>query len=155
LIIVRMARGVTDHFPARRAEWVLSAMLFGWGIVLAPTSTDVFSTSHSFDGLAALAPEWVWAWICFSIGLIRLLALLINGTFADTWYGQRSPHVRGSLALLSCFIWTMISIGIYNSEISTTGLVVYPGLLFLEFTNVKEAWQDAGAVGRSKADALN
>jgi len=152
MIIVRLAAGVKDHFPARRSEWLLATYLCGWGIILGQPE-PLFDTSRAFSGLRAFASEHTWAWACLLIGAVRLLALLINGTFAHTWYGRYSPHVRGSLAFLSCFIWTAISIGILNSGVSSTGLVIYPGLLFLELTNISEALKDAGEVDRSRRDA--
>lgn len=154
MIVIRMVKGVSDHFPARRSEWVLAAMLLGWGIILGPPSTSVFATSPAFAGLDGMAPEWVWAWVCLLIGVVRLLALLINGTFAHTFYGHWSPHVRGALAFLSCFIWTAISIGVFNSGALTTGIIIYPGLLALEITNLKEAWQDAGEADRGDVDGI-
>lgn len=152
MIVVRIAAGIKEHFPARRSEWVLAGFLGGWGVILGAPDA-VFDTSRTFDGLRAFGSEASWAWTCLLIGAVRLLALLINGTFAHTAYGRYSPHVRGSLAFLSCFIWTAISIGIYNSGVSSTGLVIYPGLLFLEITNVSEALKDAGEVDRSHWDA--
>jgi hypothetical protein len=153
MIILRMARGVTDHFPARRPEWVLAAMLAGWGVILGMPTSNVFELVPAFSGLKAIASEVIWAWICLLLGSIRLLALIVNGTFYTTAYGRFSPHVRGALAFLSCFIWTAISVSTYSSELATTGLVIYPGLLFLEFTNVMAAVQDAAEVDRSHADA--
>lgn len=148
----RILRGIRDHFAMRRSEWVLAIILVGIGLALEPLRlpTSAVSRLGMFEGFIA---ERIWAWGCLSIGLLRLLALAINGTFAQTWYGHWSPHVRGSLAFVSCYTWTAISIDMFSLEISTLGLLVYPGLLVLEITNVKEAWRDAGEVDRSTADA--
>ncbi|MBN9084311.1 MAG: hypothetical protein J0I16_22600 [Rhizobiales bacterium] len=145
----RILHGICDHFAMRRSEWVLALILVGIGLAFESLPTSAVPRLEAFEGFMAAR---IWAWGCLSIGVLRLLALAINGTFAQTWYGQWSPHVRGSLAFVSCYIWTAISIDMYSVEMSILGLV-YPGLLVLEITNVKEAWQDAGEVDRSIVDA--
>jgi hypothetical protein len=47
------------------------------------------------------------------IGLVRLLALIVNGTFADSIYARWSPHVRGVCAFLSCGIWFPLWAGFF------------------------------------------
>ena len=31
------------------------------------------------------ATENTWGWVCIALGLARIAALTVNGTFADTW----------------------------------------------------------------------
>lgn len=151
MIILHVYRGLADHFPARRSEWVLAGMMVLWGsLLLAPG--PIFNQSPAWAMLAAWAPEAVWGWSAVLIGCFRLLALLINGTFYKSWYGRWSPHVRGLASFLSCFIWLQLSIGLLAAPYLTTGLAVYPGLLLLDLMNVVAAASDAGKMDKARID---
>lgn len=143
MILVRVRDGVRHHFPARKAEWACAFMSLGIGIqFLQPEST--FALSRAYAGMAAMAPEGVWGAACFGVGAIRLAALIINGTFAESWYGRWSPHVRASLAALACFVWTTLWIGVVNSATpASLGLAIWPVVLFLDIANVVQATHDA------------
>lgn len=151
MIILRVYRGIHDHFPARRSEWVLAVIMVVWGWLLI-SPDPVFSRSAVWSQMAALAGEATWGWAAIAIGTFRLMALVINGTFSSTWYGRWSPHVRSLASFLSCFFWLQISFGLWASEASTTGLAVYPGLLVLDLMNVVAAASDAGQMDRAKRD---
>ncbi|WP_139267612.1 MULTISPECIES: hypothetical protein [unclassified Beijerinckia] len=71
-----------------------------------------------------------------ALGILRLLALVINGTFADTWYGRWTHHVRGFLALYSLYVWTTID-----------SRLLLP-IIIIEFSNLALAFGDSGAADR-------
>ncbi|WP_129505151.1 hypothetical protein [Bosea sp. Tri-54] len=96
--------------------------------------------------------EDAWGKLAIAIGTFRLLALIINGTFARTWYGRWSPHVRALASFLTCFLWFQISFGLFNSDAATTGLAVYPGLLVLDAMNIVAATRDAASMDKAVAD---
>ena len=150
MIILRVvAAGIAEHFPARRSEWVMAAMMMGWGaLVLRPS--DIFEQSPAWQPLAAWASEPVWGTAALLIGALRLCALIINGTFYQSWYGRWSPHVRALASFLSCFIWMQLSWGLLNAPIVSTGLSIYPGLLVLDLMNVAAAASDAGKMDRAQ-----
>ena len=140
MIIVKMARGITEHFPARASEWALGVVLFNWGIILlSPTPT--FESSPAFAALERWASETTWGYACLMMGLLRLFALIINGSFHGFKY---SPHIRSLMAFFSGFFWCSISLGLLQANVSTTGLAVYPVLLLLDIYNVYRAAGDAG-----------
>ncbi len=148
---VRLYLGIHDHFPARRSEWVLAGIMVAWGwILLKPTA--VFASHPSWSQMAAMMDEATWGWLAISIGSFRLLALIVNGTFARTWYGRWSPHVRALASFLSCFLWFQISFGLWASDAATTGLAVYPGLLVLDAMNIVAASKDAASMDKAVAD---
>lgn len=148
---VRLYLGIHDHFPARRSEWVLAGIMVAWGwILLKPTS--VFASHPSWSQMAAMMDEATWGWLAIAIGSFRLLALIVNGTFARTWYGRWSPHVRALASFLSCFLWFQISFGLWASDAATTGLAVYPGLLVLDAMNIVAASKDAASMDKAVAD---
>lgn len=145
---VRLYLGIHDHFPARRSEWVLAGIMAVWGwILIGPVG--VFAQTKAWSQMAAIMPENAWGWFAISVGVFRLLALIVNGTFAGTWYGRWSPHVRALASFLSCFLWFQISFGLWNSDAATTGLAVYPGLLVLDAMNIVAASKDAAGMDRS------
>lgn len=152
MIIVRVARGITDHFSARASEWAFAGLLIslGWLFLSSP---DLFDASLSYGGLANLADEIVWGWACIGVGAIRLVALIINGTFAGTWYGGWSPHVRGVCAFLSCGVWFPIFAGFLMAGRPLVVLLYAATVLGLDAYNIRRVWADAGRAEKAKADA--
>lgn len=140
---LRIVRGVTAHFRARAGEWALATMLVIWGwLVYLP---EEMFTSPAYAIMRLTAREEVWGMAALIVGGIRLIALILNGTFWKTWYGRFSPHIRSIMAGLSCFVWSQISLGLLLSGEATTGLAIYPVLLLFDFYNVMSAAGDAGA----------
>lgn len=152
MIVVRVARGIREHFPARASEWGFAGLLIwlGWVFVSWP---GIFDTSLSYGGLARLADELVWGTVCIVVGVLRLAALIVNGTFADTWYGRWSPHVRGACAFLSCIVWFPIWAGF----VATERPLLIPGfvacIFLIDAYNIRRVWADAGRSDKAVADA--
>lgn len=152
MIIVRMARGITEHFPARASEWHFSILLIGLGHLFFQYPA-LFDASLSYGGLARLADETIWGAVCVAVGLLRLTALVINGTFAGTWYGRWSPHVRGVCAFLSCGVWFPIFAGFLVSERPLIVTYLAGVVLSLDGYNIWRVWADAGRASKAYADA--
>lgn len=151
MIVLRVYLGIRDHFPARRSEWALSGIMIGWGVMLLRPGI-IFDQSRAWTQMAAIMPETTWGWLAVAVGVFRFTALVINGTFAATWYGRRSPHVRALASFLACFLWLQIAVGLWSSGIDNTGMAVYPGLLALDLMNVVAAASDAAKMDRAAAD---
>lgn len=151
MIIVRIVRGVTDHFHARSSEWQLSFSAVIWGVVVALPG-EVF-TSVAWEPLARWGSETSWGSAAVVIGGLRLVALIINGTFADTWYGRYSPHVRATMAFLTCFLWATLSLGLISSGALSTAFAAYPVFFCFDAWNARRAAVDAAFADRIKADA--
>ncbi len=127
-------------------------MLTDWGIRVA--QPGVMFTGPSFTQMERLLTERSWGMLAIAIGLLRLLALLVNGTFHDRlWYSRWSPHIRAGMSFLSVFVWTMIAIGLYQSGVNTTGLSIYPYLAAFDIWNAVRAGQDAAKMDRSYESA--
>jgi hypothetical protein len=60
MIVVRVARVISEHFPARASEWGFSGLLIGLGYVFA-SSPELFADSRSYSRLARVADETLWA----------------------------------------------------------------------------------------------
>lgn len=153
IIVRRVVTGVQAHFPARRSEWALGGMMFTTGWILLLPAVTFNPRTPLFQVLGSVASEEAWGWTCLIFGGARLVALIVNGTFADTYYSRYSPHVRGAFAFLSCFFWATITIGLMAAWQPLFGLGCYPFLLLLEITNVWQASLDAGQSDRSARDA--
>lgn len=145
MILARVARGVTEHFPARASEWALAGMMMIWGIIVLQPG-DLFAKMPAYAYMHWIAPEQAWGMATISVGAVRLMALVINGTFLDTWWGKWSPWVRCILSFASCFLWFAISFGLIGSHVLSTGLATYPFLFALDAWNCRRAAGDAGSM---------
>ncbi|MGQ4273380.1 hypothetical protein [Terrihabitans sp. B22-R8] len=131
-------RNAVSHFRARATEWIAAAGLTAWGVSLL-RNEFAFASSPNFDNLAAMASEWQWGLICAAVGAVRLIALLVNGTYDGFQY---SPHLRAATAFIACFVWCSIWIGFLPSPTAT---VAYFMILAFEINNVSRAAADIGA----------
>lgn len=143
MIIVRIGRGIKEHFPARASEWGFAALLAGLGWLFLK-NPDLFDASLAYGNLARLADEKFWGIACITIGLARLLALIINGTFADSRYGRWSPHVRGTCAFLSCGVWFPLAGGFLAQDRTLIVTLYAVTVLVIDAYNIRRVWHDAG-----------
>ena len=159
MITLRIYEGIRSHFPARKSEWVLSGIMAGWGLWLLLWGPEVFLEARGYASMVEwsrhtvpfISPQTAWGLTALVVGIIRLAALTINGTFVHTAYGRWSPHVRALLSYGCCLVFAWIEMGIVLSPGRSTGEVVYIGLALLDFLNARDAASDAGAVDRGRA----
>lgn len=85
----------------RAIEWLFAIMMVVWGVyLLLPMATfemEIYRT------LAAIADERVWGIWSMCVGLIRLIALAING------YIRQTPAVRMFAAGLGVIWWSVLA----------------------------------------------
>lgn len=127
---------LSKTFPIRVMEWLLAGIMLSWSIVCWNLPAGQWA-SPLYSGLSRLAEQNTWAFFAFWIAVIRLAALTINGAW------RPSPHFRAAGAFLACFMWLQISLGLLSSEVSSTGIAVYPWLLLADIYNVFRASHDA------------
>lgn len=152
MVIVRIVTGIKSHFHTRAGEWFCTAVMLWWGVVLLLPG-ETFASSPSFTGLAAIWSEVWWGLVCLIVGTVRLIALILNGTFAHTRYGHFSPHVRAAMAFASCFVWFQIVYGLFASMAITppsTGTGTYLLILALDVVNFRRAMDDTGEAVAAK-----
>ncbi len=125
-----------QHFPLRVTDWLLGGILTTWGLVCLslPASSWELTT---YAGLRPLASQMQWGIVALGIGFARMIALFVNGAL------RRTPHLRGVGAFLSVFIWLQLSFALFNTEIATIGIAIYPWLFLADIYNVYRASQDA------------
>jgi hypothetical protein len=141
----RVVTGIRDHFEARVTEWIMGASLTYYGLGLVGEG-DFWTNPKAWAGMTQYMGENGWGWLCVGLGLGRLAALAINGTFADTVYSRYSPLVRGFTAIASAAFWFMVILSV--SAVASAGSRIYPLPLVLELWCVFHAWRDTG---RAKA----
>jgi len=140
-----IVRSLKQHWPARKLEWLMTIFVTLWGFyVLAhPILFIAPATSEPLQGLSRIAhgfgfdPAPFWGSIAVAMGFLRGLGLFINGAYA------RTPIWRAVAAFGSMFIFTQISIAVYQSGVPNLGLVIYPWLVAVDLLSAYRAGQDA------------
>ena len=90
MIIVRIAEGAWQHAGARFSEWVGTAGLIGWGLMLF-NEPDIFAKSPSFSVMARWADQAAWANILLAAGAFRACRI---STRCHTNHQQSSQQNR-------------------------------------------------------------
>lgn len=143
-LIVRLYRGIADHFAIRWTEWSMLWPTFGLWITLN-SYPDLFSRSASFTTMAEWFDERTWA-LVFGLSMVcRMAALAINGTFKGFEF---SPHIRAAASLIGVLIWSQVSLGFLLSYMNDGGLptavVIYTLPVILELMNTWRSFNDVG-----------
>lgn len=143
ILLRKIQVGIAKHFPIRRSEWIMLLPCFGmWAaLTLEPTT---FAASASFVRLDAWGEE-VWALILMLIGIIRLAALTVNGTFHQFRF---SPHLRMLASLTGLVFWSQWTLALIDAYLTQggliTGIIAYGTFCVLELANV---YTSAGDIG--------
>jgi hypothetical protein len=125
------------RFHSRRTEWTAAAQSVIWGIVLLGPS-DTFASSPAFATFRSFIAEDALGWIMLSLGLIRLIGLIINGSRKKV-----TPWIRVTTAFMGCGAFTFISLTFAMSGVWSTWLAAWPVLAITELFNVYGAMRDA------------
>jgi hypothetical protein len=148
MIILRLARDIRRHFPIRVPEWIMAAVLLGWSFMLS-SDPDTFQRSADFAELARYGDEIFWSTICLLVALLRLVALIVNGTFHQFRY---APHLPASLRLSPACSGGK-SLGVFIAWLGGapgTGVVAYIGYMAFEGWNLFRAAAYAAAARRAR-----
>lgn len=144
-MVLKVGRGIVDHFPVRVNEWIQTYAIGGLGVVFL-LNPDTFDKTPSFTEMARWADETTWAAICLNVAFWRLLALIVNGTFKAHF--PYSAHLRGMAAFAACFFWGQIMLGVgvsaYAGVGSWTGFVIYSSAMMADIWNMIRSWFDIG-----------
>ncbi|WP_336801825.1 hypothetical protein [Kaistia sp. MMO-174] len=147
IILRRIATGITSHMPSRASEWTLAAILLNWGLNVAMTpgylDREYWTTLRDLLPSEPFSPVVFWGGGAIVVAALRLLALVINGTFATTAWSRYSPHVRMLMATFSCFFWMTQVLSVWTAEQFWTGLSASAFLLLLDFYNIARTSTDA------------
>ena len=129
MIVVKIKDGVISHFAARAPEWFFAFALINVGEAMAGPG-DTFSTSHSYDGMAAIATECVWGWSMIVLGVARFAVLAVNGNIEC--FRPFASGTRMMLSFLTALVWFTIALGMVYANPIGTGARAYGSLLIGE-----------------------
>lgn len=143
--LAMIVRSLKVHWPARKLEWLMTLFVTVWGlyVLLHPGLFTHPATAQPLAGLAQIAlsmdmsPAAFWGSIAIAMGLLRGLGLFINGAYS------RTPIWRAVAAFGSMFIFTQISIAIFQTGVPNLGQVIYPWLVLVDLLSAYRAGQDA------------
>lgn len=143
-LLIRLYRGVVDHFHVRFNEWVMLVPSFGLWLILS-YNPELFSRSPSFTAMAAWFGESTWSLI-FGLAMVcRLAALAVNGTFQGFEF---SPHIRAAASVVGILIWSQVGLGFLLSYLHGGGLptpvMMYTLPVILELQNAWRSFMDVG-----------
>jgi len=116
----------------------------GLYLILNPGLFDDASMG-AWSGLKTVAAQPTWGLILLVMGLARIVALYINGRH------RRTPVVRLVASFFSAFVITQISLGMWNSGVPSTDLVVYPILVLADVYSAFRASADMTYVAHKDA----
>lgn len=153
IVLRRLASGVWDHAGARFTEWLGLVPLMGMGVVLY-AQPGFLATTASFVVLAAWASAGAWSNMVLSCGLLRLIALAVNGTFRQFPY---SPLIRFFASAFAAMFWMLFTVGFYTAWRdgggAPTPIIAYGTLMLLELRNAYVSRVDMAASARGRGHA--
>lgn len=141
MVFLRVVTGIRDHFESRVPEWAMGIFISIYGAGLIDPAGG-WTVKAAWLGMTSMMSQQWWAVACILIGAFRLVALAVNGTFADTVYSRYSPLVRGLAALASATFWFMVVLSL--SAVPSVGSRTYLLPLSLEIWCIFHAWRDDG-----------
>ena len=125
IVLRRLGEGIASHFHVRAGEWIMvpASIVMGLGLTY---QEDMFGLSPSFSALSSLMPQSAWASLILFAAVLRLLALIVNGTFSGFRW---APHMRAGAAMVNLIFWMQFGIGFLSSFLygggAITGAITY------------------------------
>lgn len=144
IILGKVYKGIAGHFPIRRVEWLMLIPTFGMATALN-IQPDMFSTSPSFKTVASWMDESLWAVVVLTCAVVRLAALVVNGTFHQF---RLSPHFRLLASLVGMLFWSQWTLGFITTYLTGGGALsavfAYGTFCAAELTNIYISAADMG-----------
>lgn len=132
------------HFNIRLGEWFAGIIFASMGALFFGAPSMFSRSPEYFAGLRAFGPQVAWAALLLASGLVRIIALWINGRNGIT------PYARMTIAFLSCFVWWQLAVSLFASGVPGLGWAFVPWLLALDMYNVFRSSADAREVFDNK-----
>lgn len=130
MLIVRFK----ETFRERAPEWALATGMLGWGL-LALCSPGLFQVQEFFHPLLMMMAQDVWGVLALSVGILRLVFLVINGAW------RPSAHIRAIGCVLGSMLWGALFIAALSLGWLTPTAALYGILLGLDLLSL---WFSAG-----------
>lgn len=139
-----------DTFRDRLPEWVSSACLLLWGLLILNLSTETWSTEY-VSILGTLAAQKTWGMAAVALGVLRLVALGINGAWRPT------AHIRALGAIGGIVVWSGIIISYLTLSWDPPTLATKGAMLVFDMYALWFAAGDAkvaDVIARERAESL-
>lgn len=128
---------IQHKFGPRILEWYLAIQLCLWGlIILLPQETFAEARYVGFGFL----PEPVWGTGVLMLGVIRVGALIVNGSVPNV-----TPWIRVFGAYLGALVFTVITLAHASSGLVGLWIAAWPIAAVGEWVNTYRAARDARA----------
>lgn len=121
----------------RTLEWIAACAILAAGVLLAMPG-ETFDNSPAYLPFEAVAPEHVWAAFAVSVGLTRMVALWINGSW------RRSPILRGATSIMGVAFWMLIIALVMHAQLSgpAMSLAAFGALLTIDLISAWRSGRD-------------
>lgn len=137
----------------RGLEWLFGGMMVAWGSVIM-FFPQMFN-HKIYESLLTLAPTYIWGAIAVSLGIGRIIALLINGLW------KRNPLIRFAGALYGMMWWSLLGTCyviaiIKHDAVPSPMLACFPLFVIFEGVSVYRCGKDMcymGSLRRSSSHA--
>ncbi|KQY31815.1 hypothetical protein [Rhizobium sp. Root483D2] len=138
---------ITHRFGPRMMEWFSGAVTATFGVILL-VGDNLFA-QPSWAGFSAFfgGSQELFGVIMLGLGMLRLVALIINGAKKKV-----TPQIRQVAAFFGLAIWFGVVVGFYSSGVISTWAAIYPWLVVAELTNIHRAAHDQGETRNGRAD---
>lgn len=125
-----------ENFRERMPEWFLALGILFWGIIclLSPT---LFQISLTFKPLLVLMDQVTWGLAAVVVGSIRLIFLIINGSW------RPSAHIRALGSAGGALLWGGMFISTLNLNLLVPTTSIYFILMILDLISLWFAAGDA------------
>lgn len=124
----------------RAVEYMLAWMMLGWGLVVGWWPGDVM-VGPTFATLIGIMSEQSWANVAVTVGTLRLVALIVNGSW------RRTPLLRFVGAACGMLWWSLLGAlywgSVINGATAFPNLAIYPIAVFFEGYSCYRCGHDA------------
>ena len=147
MVVLRVAAGVRRHFMYRLPEWALSANLALFSVVLLMPG-DTFGSVRTYAVMARIADERTWGVAIGIVASVRLISLILNGTFPV--FARYSPLARAIGSALGAIVWFALSVSFYESNPTGTGWSNYAVWLAVDVVLAVHIAGEAGQAWKAR-----
>lgn len=118
MIVLRtIATGVWSHAGARATEWLGLIPLMGIGFSFL-NDPEVIKETASFQVLLNWYSVETWSIIFAAIWVMRLIALIVNGSFPKF---RHSPSIRFFVSCVAGLLWCAVTAVLHDAYMTTGG----------------------------------
>jgi hypothetical protein len=130
MLWVRLHTEVKERLGPRLLEWEHALILMLFGLILAQPRVSMGSIPN----------EDTWGTVIFSLGLLRLLSLVVNGLRR-----KMTSWLRAFCSISSSMVFVLIGLGYVISGNWGVAAAFFPIVAVFELFNYSRAMRDVGS----------